>query len=139
MIAGYERETTAVRESVFDFQMIVVINMVEMEKRKNARISSSAREMFKQIGRTKMRFQKPRRQTARPLVEIAEHQARRVVLSIQDLVVEQSFDLLAPLEKSRAEMNIVNVHETAIVDFNVNVLTSARLAPGDGDVEISIR
>ena len=44
MIGRDDREAAAVRENVFDFQIIVVINMVEMQKRKNARISPSVRK-----------------------------------------------------------------------------------------------
>ncbi len=57
MVGCEKRETAAVGEGVFDFQVIVVIDVVEMEKRENARISSLAGEIFAQIGAAKMFFQ----------------------------------------------------------------------------------
>ena len=62
MVAGYERETAAMQKGASQFQTIVVINMVEMQKRQNARIRAAAIHRFAQIERlAEMRFQKARR------------------------------------------------------------------------------
>ena len=56
MIGGEESQTGAVNKSVCHFQMIVVINMVEVQKRQNAGVSAAAVHHFAQIVRAEMRF-----------------------------------------------------------------------------------
>src|SRR5688500_17203501 len=73
-----------------------------------------------------------------PFVKIAEQDARRGMIAVENFIVQKPFDLLAAFKKSRAEMNIINMQKMARINFNINMLAAARLAPANGHIKMFV-
>lgn len=119
------------------FQIVIVVYMIEVHERYDPRIGAPAAEMDPQVGAVEMAGQQLRGQPSRPLVEIAQQDARPDVSAVrEDLLVEQPPRLMSSLEVRRSQVHIVDMEQLVAVEVDIDAEAAALLAAGDADVVV---
>ena len=121
MIGGDERGGCAYKVRLEEHERRLVVAVVEGDHGEQAGEGSrNAQRMARAEGLEGVAKQM-RGETAGPLVEIADHEARRgEVRAGEDLFTEQNAGLAATLVEAGAEVNVEDVQELAIV-FDVGL------------------
>src|SRR5262245_22599759 len=145
MIGGDQGGPAAVQRGALQFQEIVEVDVIEMQKGQQPRVGAFASEVNADVRALKMIGEQAGSQTADPFVEIAEQDARPgVIVPFEDLFIEQSAGLMAAFEIRSAEVHIVNVQQVPAVRLSVqpavqvdiDAQTAALLSALDTDIVI---
>ena len=125
-------------EGIDQLEMMVVVDVIEMEQRKETGIRPLSRQSLADISRPEMTFQHPRREAVGVFVEITEHHARSRILVSEDSVFEQAHDLLPPFEECGSKVNIVDVDSSEIGKLQIDMETTSAFPPRNRDVEVPL-
>jgi hypothetical protein len=106
--------------------------VVEVQEGERARVRAARAKVLAQVGAAKLLREQPRREPVRPLVEVAEDDARprhpraRSTASPHELA-----PLMPALDEGRAEMHVedVDYRRARLVHRHVNAQRAARLLP----------
>ncbi len=129
MIGGYQSFAAAMQRELFQRQLPIEVHVIEMHERQNARVGASSIEVELDIDTFKFRLQHPRDQPAGPLVEVAQQQARMFQRRRQDhLATHEYMRLFAPLQVSRAEVNVEDMNDLAVCNLHIATDAAARFA-----------
>jgi hypothetical protein len=127
MVGCHER---APRARQFDIPNLhrgaLVVDMIQMQERKNTRIRSASLQVRKEIDAVQGLGQHLRRQSTGPLVEVAQHHFGAVDSAIPHDLRELN-RLVPALEQRRTEVHIVEMHGV-IVHGQINPLAAARFS-----------
>ena len=105
-----------------DLDVAFVVNVVEMQEGQDARVSAFPLQVHAQVDRLQLLAQRRRGDAAAPLVEIAQHDLRRVDAAVlHDR--RQPLGLVAPLAKRGAEVHVEEM-QRAIVDREIDPLAA---------------
>src|SRR5207249_12334664 len=103
-----------------------IVDVIEVKDREESRVGTPPPQVIPQVDAVQPLAQHLRRQTAHPLVEVAEHE-----LGAGDVPIahhrRETKRLMPPLEDRGAEMHVVQVQRAA-VDDDVDALHAPRLA-----------
>ncbi len=138
MVGGEEGLAAAPQFGIHQMQRRFVVTVVEGEERQQA--GESAREAGSVLGAEglKLAAEEARGQTARPLVEIAEHEARAAQGGLaEDLGIHEPFGLEAALHVAGAEMHVEEMNQAAWSDFDFGLEDAARLAAAAREVVVA--
>src|SRR5919108_5476229 len=91
-----------------DLEPSRVVDVIEMQNRKQARVGAPPLQMVAEVDAVQPFTEERRRETAHPLVEVAEHELRTAHVPIGDDRGE-ALRLVPPLEDRGTEMHVVEV------------------------------
>src|SRR6185437_11288605 len=84
----------------------VVVDVVHVGQRQDAGVTASADQAASRLSGMEVSLEQLRRQSSRPLIEVAEHETRCNVARVVVHDLEQLLRLVAPLEVTRSQMHI---------------------------------
>src|SRR5262245_51235111 len=105
MVRRDQGEASAWQLDADDLDAARIVNVVEVQEGKEARIRPAAPQIVLQVDALQTAAQQLRRESAHPLVEVAKHQFRAADVLVRD-DRREPFGLMAPLEDCRAEVNV---------------------------------
>src|SRR4029079_18446495 len=84
VIRGDERPPCSGQLDIRDLDSAVVVDVIQMENREDARIGTSPPQVMAQVDAVQPLAERARHQPARPLVEVSEQQLRAAHVPIAD-------------------------------------------------------
>src|SRR6476619_8596473 len=127
MIGGDQGKAGSVQLDRLQQQGLVIVDVIDVQKRENPWIGAIALEQDPQVGILELGGHYVRYLSARPLVEIAEHDPRPAKIGrAHQTGGDQLARLLSPLEEIGSQVNIEDVQHGA-VDGDVGAQASALL------------
>ena len=136
MIRRHQRQACARQFHLHDFNLSFVIDVVEVQHWKDAGIRSPSPKVGAQIDALELFVERGCRESFHPLVEITEDDLRASNPAIVHDGLEAS-GLMASLEKRRAEVDVVQVHQV-VAKCHVDALASAWLAGFPREVVVRV-
>ena len=108
MIRRHQRQPCARQFHLHDFDLPLVVDVIEVQHRKHARIRPATPQVRAQVDALQALVEHRRREPSHPLVEVAEHDLRAANAAIVDDGLEAP-GLMASFEKRRAQVDVVQM------------------------------
>ena len=137
MVRGDQRRRAAVKPSLAEPQVFVVVDVVKMNEGEDAGIGPAPSQMEPQIGALKVAGEQFGGQSACPLIEVPEQNTGPTMSAVtEDLLIEQTTRLVPPLKVGGPKVNIVEVEWKHPVEIDIDAQAPALFAASDADVVI---
>lgn len=125
--------------NTFDFELRIVINVIEVHHGKDPGIGSATLKIRANVGAFKLSGKYLRHMPARPFVEIAEHDARSFErLVAKHRFIDQALGLLSPFEERRSQMHVEYMQSSALREY-IRAKASTLFAAHHAHVQIAMR
>src|SRR5687767_13452936 len=107
VVGGDERREAPVEAQAFEFERTVVVDVVEVHERERARVGAARPQVLAHVGAAQLLAEEAGGEPVRPLVEVAEDDARPRQLRVaEDVAAHQLAPLMPALDEGRAEVDV---------------------------------
>ena len=138
MVGRNERRFRSMQRDMLDFQLRIVVHVIEVHDRENGGIRTLPSEIYTNIRTLELGRESTRHVTTRPLIEIAEHHSRSFKASAaKDGFVDEPARLLAAFKEVRAEVYVEQVKRPCVQE-HVRAETTSFLVSHDANVVIAM-